>query len=133
MTKLLEPPESSLSRPYWAASREERLVLPYCTACRAFFWYPRPVCPACLADGVEWRDAAGTGVVHAVTVVHNPGPGRDAKDGPYAVAIVELTEGVRVLSNVAGVAPEAVAIGTPVRVAWHPLSDGRKLPVFTPA
>jgi uncharacterized OB-fold protein len=133
MTALLEPKESSLSRPYWAASRAERLVLPFCTACAAFFWYPRPVCPTCLADTIEWRDAAGTGVVHAVSVMHRPGPGRDEKDGPYAVAIIELFEGVRVLSNVVGVAPEQIAVGDAVRVAWQALSDGRKLPVFRPA
>jgi len=133
MTTLLEPRESSLSRPYWAASRDERLVLPFCTACGDFFWYPRPVCPTCLADGIEWREAAGAGVVYAVTVLHKPGPGRDAKEGPYAVAIIELAEGVRVLSNVVGVAPGEVAVGAPVRVVWQPLADGRKLPMFTPA
>lgn len=133
MTTLLEPAESRLSRPYWAASREERFVLPFCTACGAFFWYPRPVCPTCLGDGVEWREAAGTGVVHAVTVLHRPGAGRDPKDGPYAVAIIELAEGVRMLSNVVGVAPDEVAVGMPVRVAWRALQDGRKLPMFTPA
>jgi len=132
MTKLLEPRESSLSKPYWAASREERLVLPYCSACADFFWYPRPVCPRCLGDALEWREAAGKGVVHAVSVMHRPGPGRDPDAGPYAVAIVELAEGVRMLSNVVGVAPDAVAVGATVRVAWHDLSDGRKLPVFTP-
>jgi uncharacterized OB-fold protein len=131
--KLAEPAESTLSRPYWEATREGRLVLPWCPACESFFWYPRPVCPGCLGEGVEWRSAAGTGTVHSVSVMHRPGPGRDADDGPYAVAVIELAEGVRMLSNVVGVPPDEVAVGTAVRLAWHELSDGRRLPMFTPA
>jgi uncharacterized OB-fold protein len=131
--KVMEPAESSLSRPYWQATREERLVLPWCTDCERFFWYPRVVCPSCLGEGVEWREAAGTGEVHAVSVMHKTGMGRDPADGPYAVAVVELAEGVRMLTNIVGVEPGAVTVGTAVRVAWHDLSDGRKLPMFTPA
>jgi uncharacterized OB-fold protein len=130
--KIAEPAESSLSRPYWEATRDERLVLPYCPACSAFFWYPRVVCPTCLSDAVEWRDAAGTGEIHAVSVMHKTGAGRDPADGPYAVAVVELPEGVRMLTNIVGVAPEEATVGSAVRVTWHELSDGRKLPMFTP-
>lgn len=130
--KVMEPAESSLSRPYWEATREERLVLPWCTACQSFFWYPRVVCPTCLGDTVEWRDAAGTGEVYAVSVMHKTGMGRDPGDGPYAVAVVELDEGVRLLTNVVGIEPDEVAVGAAVQVSWHELSDGRKLPMFTP-
>jgi len=130
--KIAEPAESTPSRPYWEATREARLVLPWCASCEAFFWYPRVVCPTCLADTVEWRDAAGTGEVYAVSVMHKTGMGRDPADGPYAVAIIELDEGVRMLSNVIGVDPDEVTVGSPVRVVWHDLSDGRKLPMFEP-
>jgi uncharacterized OB-fold protein len=131
--KVMEPAESSLSRPYWEATRDERLVLPWCTDCERFFWYPRVVYPSCLGEEIEWREAAGTGEVHAVSVMHKTGMGRDPADGPYAVAVVELAEGVRMLTNIVGVEPGAVTVGTAVRVAWHDLSDGRKLPMFTPA
>jgi len=130
--KLAEPPESERSRPFWDATREERLVLPWCSACQAYFWYPRPVCPTCLGEDVEWRPASGAGEVHAVSVHDRPGIGRDEADGPYAVAVVELAEGVRLLSNIVGVPPGSVTVGMPVRVAWHELSDGRRLPMFTP-
>jgi uncharacterized OB-fold protein len=131
--KVMEPAESSLSRPYWEATRDERLVLPWCTDCERFFWYPRVVCPSCLGEEIEWREAAGTGEVHAVSVMHKTGMGRDPADGPYAVAVVELAEGVRMLTNIVGVEPGAVTVGMAVRVTWHELSDGRKLPMFTPA
>jgi uncharacterized OB-fold protein len=129
---LAGPAETERTRPFWDATREGRLVLPWCPACEAFFWYPRPVCPTCLAETVEWRPAAGTGEVHAVSVQYRAGPGRDGSDGPYAVAVVELAEGVRMLSNIVGVPPEEVAVVAPVRLSWHELSDGRRLPMFTP-
>ena len=61
-----------------------------------------------------------------------PGPGRDAADGPYVVALVDLDEGVRVTGNVLGCAPEDVRVGMPVRAIWEPLSDGRQLLQFAP-
>jgi uncharacterized OB-fold protein len=130
--KIAEPAESTLSRPYWEATRTERLVVPWCSTCQEFFWYPRVVCPTCLGDTVEWRDVSGRGEVHAVSVMHKTGMGRDPADGPYAVALIQLDEGVRMLSNVVGVDPDEVTVGSPVRVVWHDLSDGRKLPMFTP-
>jgi uncharacterized OB-fold protein len=129
---VLEPPASEVAAPFWDATRREELVLPWCTACDRPFWYPREVCPACLGDAIEWRPAAGTGDVYAVSVQHRAGPGRDEADGPYAVALVDLAEGVRVMANVVGCPPDAVAVGMAVRVAWEPLSDGRNLPQMTP-
>jgi uncharacterized OB-fold protein len=81
---------------------------------------------------VEWRQARGDGAVYAVSVQYKPGPGRDAADGPYAVALIDLDEGVRVMGNVLGCAPEDVHVGMPVRAIWHALSDGRQLLQFAP-
>ena len=133
ITSLFEPPPSEATGPYWDASRERRLVVPWCPACDRTFWAPREVCPSCLDPGVEWRDAEGTGVVYAASVHHKPGPGRSPDDGPYVVALVELAEGIRVMTNVVGCPPDEVTVGLPVTVTWHPLSDGRHLPQFTPA
>ena len=83
------------------ATREQRLVLPWCTACERPHWYPRGFCPVCLSEDIDWRDASGEAVVHAVSVQpKTPHPGlRDRT--PYAVAIVELPEGVRMMVAVA--------------------------------
>ncbi|HEX6421585.1 MAG TPA: OB-fold domain-containing protein [Acidimicrobiales bacterium] len=130
---LIEPPVTPASAPFWDATRDRRLVLPWSTVTGRAVWYPRDVDPAAPDRPFEWREAAGTGTVYAASVHHRPGPGRDPADGPYVVALVELPEGVRMLTNVVGCPPEEVAVGMPVRVAWRPLSDGRHLPVFTPA
>lgn len=130
--KLMEPPESDHGTPFWDATRDERLMLPYSTATGTPFWYPREVAPDTLEPGVEWREASGDGTVYAVSVQHKTGPGRDPDDGPYAVALIDLPEGVRIMSNVVGCHPDDVVCGMAVRVTWHDLSDGRKLPMFAP-
>ena len=130
---IIEPPVSEFSEPFWDATRNQQLLLPWCSACETPRWYPREVCPACLDSAIEWRPAAGTGVVYAYSVQHLPGPGRDKTDVPYTVALIELAEGVRMMSNVVDCPPDDVAVGMPVRVTWMPLSDGRNLPQFAPA
>ena len=73
--------------------------------------------------------------MYAVTVEHNPAAmGATFSDGqPYVVALVDLAEGVRMLTNIVGCPPEDVDIGMPVTVTWEPLTDGRQLPLFTPS
>ena len=127
-----EPPETPDTEPYWTATRQRQLVLPWCTHCGRPFWYPRPVCPTCLRPDIEWHEASGRGVVHAVSVMHRPGNPMMADRVPYAVALVDLEEGVRMMSNVEGVDPALVEVGQAVTVTWEPLSDGRHLPLFEP-
>ncbi len=131
--KLIEPPVTEASAPFWDATREQRFVLPWSTATGKAVWYPREVDPAAPDQPFDWREASGDGVVYAASVHHKAGPGRDPDDGPYVVALVELPEGVRMMTNVVGCPPEDVEVGMPVRLVWHPLSDGRHLPQFEPA
>ncbi len=132
MSTLAEPPPSDEVAPFWEATRRSELVLPWCRSCEQPFWYPRAVCPRCLSDDIDWRGASADGVVYAASVQHLPGPGRDAADGPYVVALVDLTAGVRVMGNVSRCAPDEVHVGMRVLGIWHPLSDGRQLLQFAP-
>jgi uncharacterized OB-fold protein len=130
----IEPKPSEVSRPFWDATREQKFLLQWCTHCDAPIFYPREVCPACLrADGLEWRPASGRGRVYAVSVQYAPQIPLPAYATPYAVAVVELDEGVRLLSTIVGCEPESVTVGQAVSVAWEPLSDGRNLPLFAPS
>ncbi len=127
-----EPGESAAGKPFWEASRDRRLELPWCIDCARPHWFPREVCPFCLGSGIEWRDASGRGVVHALSVQHRaPWPALGDRV-PYAVALIDLDEGVRMMSNVVGASVDEVEIGAPVRLRWEALSDGRNLPQFEP-
>jgi uncharacterized OB-fold protein len=128
--KRFEPPIGTASAPFWEATRDKRLLLPWCTACERPLWYPREVCPRCLDSAIEWREASGRGRVYAVTVDYKPQNPALAALGPYAVVLVELDEGVRLLGNMVGGDPEEVAVGMAVAVTWEPLSDGHHLVQF---
>ncbi|MDZ4827113.1 MAG: OB-fold domain-containing protein [Actinomycetota bacterium] len=116
-----------MSTQFREAAERQEFVLPWCAACNKAFWYPRPVCPACLSDEIEYRPASGDGTVYAVSVQHKPGPMRDAADGPYPVVLVDLPEGVRVMGNVLGCPPDAVEVGMAVRATWESRENGRNV------
>lgn len=128
-----EPTASELTEPFWDATRARRFLLQWCGRCDAPVYYPRYVCPACLGDDLDWREASGAGEVHTFNVMHTPGSPFMADRVPYVVALVDLAEGARVLTNVVGCEPGDVQVGMAVRLTWEPLSDGRHLPVFEPA
>jgi uncharacterized OB-fold protein len=112
---------------WWDATRERRLLVQRCRSCGHHQLYPRAVCTACHAMDLEFKPASGRGTVYSFTVVHrSPQPGYEP---PYTVAIVQLEEGARLLTNIVG---GEVACDQPVAVEWEELSDGRHLPVFRP-
>ena len=127
------PPESDAAAPYWDATREQRLVLPWCVACEAPLWYPREACPRCLGSELDWREASGRGEVYAHSTMPKAAMPGLADAVPYVVALIDLAEGVRMMSNVTGCPPEDVHVGLPVRVTWEALPDGRHLPLFEPS
>lgn len=88
-----------------------RFFIQRCGACHRHVYHPRTLCPHCGAGALAWVAPAGTGTVYAVTTV-----ARKAEDGgPYNVSLVDLDEGVRLMSRVANLPPEAVHIGQRVR------------------
>lgn len=127
----LEPRPSEASAAYWEATRDKRLVLQWCLDCNAPVHFPRVVCPGCLGSKFDYREASGRATVHAVVVEHRP-PSPFDDDQPYAVALVELDEGVRMVTNIVACPPMDVTPGMSVRVTWEALSDGRHLPLFEP-
>jgi uncharacterized protein len=131
-----EPPVGAESAPFWEATREGRLLVQWCTACERGLFYPRALCPHCGASGpLEWREASGRATVHAAVAEHRPelAGATFARGEPFCIALVDLEEGVRMMTNVVGCPPGDVSIGMAVTVTWEPLSDGRQLALFRPA
>ncbi len=129
-----EPPVGVEAAAFWEATREGRLLVQWCTSCDRGVFYPRVFCPHCAAgaDALEWRTASGRATVYAAVVENRPeAAGANFSGGePYCVALVDLEEGVRMLTNVVGCPPDEVRCGMPVTVTWEPLRDGRRLPLF---
>jgi uncharacterized OB-fold protein len=117
------------SREYWEAARSGRLILKLCRDCRRHHFFPRAICPHCHSEAVEWVDARGTGTVYSFTVARRPAGPAFKDDVPYAVGLVELDEGPRMMTRILGDA-DAVRIGMAVEVDFDALSDTVALPFF---
>ncbi len=128
----MEPPVIPVAEPFWAATRERRLVVQWCLECDRPVFYPRENCPLCLSTNLEWRDCSGEGSLYSFTVNHLSGNPTGA-EGPFPVAIVELAEGFRMMSNVVNCPLEHLEVDMALRVTWEELSDGRNYPLFEPA
>ena len=124
------PEPSTVSTPFWAATEKHQLVMQRCQSCHRLVWYPRSVCPHCGGFSLRWEQLSGQGVVYAVSVHHRPAHPAFADRVPYAVVLVDLDEGIRMMSNVFGRQPQ---VGDAVSVAWLRLDDGRNLPTFEPS
>lgn len=118
---------------YWKAAADGKLVLPTCVICRKPFWHPRPHCPFCASSEVEWKPASGNGIVYSFTVVRQSGDPFFRDRVPFIVAIIELAEGPRIMSNVIDCAPDEVRIGMLVTVTFDTIAPDIAVPLFVPA
>jgi uncharacterized protein len=120
---------------FWDATAEGRLLLPKCTKCGTYIWFPRPFCPACGSLDIEWVRASGRGTVYSYTI--NRRGGGDLPEykeaPPYVLAYVQLEEGPRIMTNIVDCDVESVRIGQTVEVVFHDTGQGTALPRFRPA
>jgi uncharacterized OB-fold protein len=129
---VIEPQVTDLTRPYWDAAARGVIALQRCVACGAVWHPPQPTCPECRRAEIEWFDAAGSGTIHSFTVVHHVTHPAVAQRTPYVVALVELTEGPRVICNVLDANPDDVAVGRCVTIASGLSPAGAELPQARP-
>jgi uncharacterized OB-fold protein len=124
------PIATTETAPYWRAAAAGRLEIQYCRACARHQFYPRRFCTQCLSDRIEWVQASGRGRIYTFTVCHVAAlPAFEARV-PYAIAMVELDEGVRLLAGIVEADLQRVAIGAPVQVCFERISDEVALPMF---
>ena len=115
---------------FWDGAKARRLLIQRCTGCDRFRHPPRPMCPNCHA--LEWEpvEASGRGSVFSFVMPRHPQYPWFEPD--YIVALVELEEGVRLVTNLVEVVPADVTIGMAVQVRFDEFADGLVLPMFTP-
>ncbi|MER5749506.1 OB-fold domain-containing protein [Streptomyces sp. NPDC002088] len=122
---------------FWEGVAQHRLLIQRCTGCGTLRHPWLPGCNACGCPDWDTVEASGEGSVYSYVVMHHPPfpaftPSDHAADaaGPYAVGLIELAEGVRIVSNVIGVPYDKVRIGMPVQLEFHSYDDELVLPVF---
>ena len=118
---------------FWDAAKEERLLIKHCLDCDAYSYYPRPFCPKCWSEQVEWYEASGESTLYTWSVIYSNDmpPFRDRV--PYVAAIVDLAEGPRMMTNVVDCPFEELHVGMPLKVKFQPISDEFTIPVFVRA
>ena len=110
------------SQPFFDAAREQKLLLQKCPR-DGFFFYPRSHCPHCLQTDWSWQEARKRGIVHAFTIDRmGQDPGQRSRV-PFAIALVDLDDGPRIIGNVVDCAPEAIKIGMAVEVHFDIVDD----------
>ncbi|POX36896.1 hypothetical protein C3486_31175 [Streptomyces sp. Ru73] len=115
------------SRPFWDGVARGELLLQRCGGCARAVFPARAVCPHCFGAELRPVAAAGTGTVHSKTVVHRAF-GDFAEQVPFTIALIDLDEGVRMMSRIVGETP--VAIGDRVRLQVTRLGDAPDAPLL---
>lgn len=118
------------SAPYWNAARERRLLLRKCQDCGSVHFMPRHMCPTCWSERLEWIEAQGRGRIHSFTVVRRASLPAFTMRVPYVVALIDLTEGPRMMANVLGDNALSVSIGDEVMLTFEDRGDGALIPQF---
>ena len=120
--------------PYWEGLKRHELRIQRCRDCSRAYFYPRPFCPRCFSANVEWFTASGKAKLHTYEVIHRAAPAF-AGDTPYVLAVVELEEGPRMMTNIIGVDPEPadLVLDMPLEISYETASDDITLPKFRPA
>ena len=120
-------------RPFFDAAKRRELVVQRCRGCGALRFPAREICSQCLSRQVEWVPVSGRGEIFSYNVMHQVYHPGFATEVPYAVVVVQLDEGAKMISNLVGVAPQDIRIGMRVEVVFEDVSDEVTLPKFRAA
>ncbi len=128
------PEPDADSRPFWDAANAGRFLLQRCGDCGAAQFYFRSMCHKCQGSRLAAEESAGNGTIATFSIVHRAPLNCFRDRGPYPVALVDLDEGVRFLTNVVGCDTSEVRIGQRVRLVFEPIPGSRQmLPKVKPA
>jgi uncharacterized OB-fold protein len=117
---------------FWDGCKSGELRLQRCTACQKSYFPPRPFCPECGSRSVEVYSASGKAILYSYVINHRPRP--DMGTAPHSIAVVELAEGPRMMTNIVGCpqTPEALQLDMPLEVTFQDFG-AVALPFFKPA
>lgn len=131
MSPNLSPPiVNPDSQAYWDGARENRLMIRKCKSCGKTHFMPRYLCPSCWSTELEWIQASGRGTVHSFTVIRRAPLPEFVGEVPYVVALIDLEEGPRMMSNIVGADALETKIGDQVEVCFEQRGENAKVPQF---
>jgi len=123
-----KPILDSDSRPFWEGLQKRELWIQQCNDCHQHIFYPRSICPHCFSEEINWLKSVGTGKIYSYTVVHRAiGPFKEQV--PFVVAIVELDEGVRMMTRIKEDSRQ-ISIDQKVKIFFENVDEDLTLPYF---
>lgn len=123
-----QPRPTAETLPFWQACAQGRLIFQRCADCGRAQFPPRNRCSNCHADALAWHESSRLGAVHTFTVVHRAPTPAFKSMLPYVIALIDLDEGVRMMTNLRAAQPDKLAIGDRVRVVFEPAAGDWPLP-----
>lgn len=127
-----KPKPTPETRHFWDGAKAGKLLLQRCGDTGRVYFPPRPFSPFTGTRNVEVVEASGRATLYSYVIHHRPVPGFTP---PYAIAVVQLEEGPRMMTNIVGCpqTPEALVLDMPLQVAFEPMDEDITLPLFRPA
>ena len=119
-------------RPFWDSLREHEIRVQRCSACGAYRYHPKEMCPRCRSRDAEWSPISGRGEVYTYTVVRRAPTPAYQPDVPYVIVHATMAEGFRMIATLPGVPPDRVRIGLPVVLGYEDVSPEWTLLTFRP-
>ena len=126
MPKLIPVPDD-VSKPFWDAINEKKLMVQSCNDCPTLQYPPKPKCLDCDSENLGWKEVSGRGRISTYVVMRDIHLARRVEDQPFNLAFIELEEDPRInfYSNLPGVPVREVPIGAAVEVTFEEVAPGQ--------
>jgi uncharacterized protein len=122
--EITDPQINPETQPFWAEATREHLAIGRCGACGDAHFYPRTRCPFCHSPDTRLETSSGHGRIYSYSIPRVP--------APYVIALVTLSEGPTIMTNIVDCDPATLHIGQAVSVTFRSSIGGQKIPVFAP-
>ena len=120
------------SKEFWEGAKQHKLLIQECQDCKTKIFYPRQYCPDCWSANLGWAEASGKATIFCHTITMAGVEEKFAKDLPYVLAMVNLEEGIRMMTRIVECDPDEVSIGMDVEVVFEDITEEFSLPFFRP-
>jgi hypothetical protein len=125
------PQPWKLTEPFWEAARNGKLMIQYDPVVKKYQFYPRSISIFTGRKNLEWREVSGKGTLYSFTDIHVAPPGFEDL-APYMIGVIELDEGVRMMTPLQGITMDDAQLGMRMKICWQKLSDEITSPAFEP-
>lgn len=127
-----QPTITDLTRPFWTAAREGRLVMQKCSRCGTVNFHPKPWCIECGCRDIPWTEMKRTGTVYSYTVSTTVAMNFQGweRELPIVLALVDIDDGARMYAQVTGIDQDDIAVGMRVEAYFEPIGDDAGIPKF---